>query len=171
MNNKKTIISLAAVIAVVAGVIGFAAMNKKADTSTVSDTSATPVTNTTTDSTGSPQGPVADKPSTTPSTTKTTTEYKDGTYTATGAYNSPGGPDNLGVTVTIKNDTVAAVSVVPMAHDRESSHYQSLFISGYQSLVVGKKVDSVHLDAVSGSSLTPIGFNDAFAQIKTQAKA
>jgi uncharacterized protein with FMN-binding domain len=165
MNNKKTIISIAAVVVVAAGVYGVAAMSKKSSATetavmpATAEQTPTPVTPTTTT-------PVADKPA-----SAATSTYKDGTYTATGAYRSPGGPDNIGVTVTLKNDVVASVSIVPMPHDPTSTHYQGLFASGYQQLVLGKDIDSVHLDAVSGSSLTPIGFNDAITQIKAKAKA
>jgi len=104
-------------------------------------------------------------------TAKKTTKYKDGTYTATGSYDSPGGPDRLGVSITIKNDVVTSTSATNMAGDRTSSRYQKMFISGYQALVIGKNIDSINLDIVSGSSLTPQGFNDALSKIKVQAKA
>jgi uncharacterized protein with FMN-binding domain len=159
MNNKKIFISLAAVIVVAAGVVGIAAINKKPETPIDSPVAT----------------PVADMPATTSSSPAKTTageEYKDGTYTATGTYKSPGGIDNLGVSVTLKNDIATAVTVTPMPHDPESARYQSLFVSGYQPFVVGKKLDSINLSgSISGSSLTEIGFNDAIAQIKAQAKA
>lgn len=108
------------------------------------------------------QTPVAD-------TTKKT--YKDGTYTAIGSYNSPGGPDKISITLTLKNNIVTSVSAIPMAGDPKSERYQQTFISGYQTFVVGKNIDTIKLTNVSGSSLTPIGFNDALAKIKEQAKA
>lgn len=108
------------------------------------------------------QTPVAD-------TTRKT--YKDGTYTAIGSYNSPGGPDKISITLTLKNNIVTSVSAIPMAGDPKSEKYQQTFISGYQTFVVGKNIDTIKLTNVSGSSLTPIGFNDALAKIKEQAKA
>jgi len=54
--------------------------------------------------------------------------------------------------------------------NRESQHYQSRFLSGYKQYVVGKNISSVNLTNVSGSSLTPIGFDNALTQIKAQAK-
>lgn len=97
--------------------------------------------------------------------------YKNGTYSATGSYMSPGGEDQISVTLTLKNDTITDVSVTPAAGDRTSERYQNRFISGYKQYVIGKNIADVQLTAVSGSSLTPIGFNDALAQIKAQAKA
>ena len=99
------------------------------------------------------------------------TEYKNGTYQATGSYDSPAGPESIGVSITISNDTITNSSVTLLAGDRTSQRYQQRFASSYQSLVVGQSVDSVQLGAVSGSSLTPIGFNNALAAIKVQAKA
>jgi uncharacterized protein with FMN-binding domain len=163
MNNKKTWISLGAVAVIAAGIFGVAAMSKKeatpADTLPVSDTPTSTPT------------PVADKPTATPGTKAPTSEYKDGTYTATGSYRSPGGPDEIGVTVQLRNDMVTSVSIVPMPHDPTSTQYQAKFASGYQQYVVGKNLDAVKVGAVSGSSLTGIGFNDAITQIKAQAKS
>ena len=97
--------------------------------------------------------------------------YKDGTYSATGSYMSPGGEDQIAVTLTLKNDIITAVSVTPMPGDRMSAKYQGKFVSGYQALVVGKNIADVNLTKVSGSSLTPAGFDNALAQIEAQAKA
>jgi len=97
--------------------------------------------------------------------------YTNGTYSATGSYNSPGGSDQIAVTVTLRNDIVTDVSVVPEAGDRTSARYQAMFVSGYKQYVVGKDISSVHVGRVSGSSLTGIGFNAAIARIESKAKA
>lgn len=97
--------------------------------------------------------------------------YKDGTYTATGTYMSPGGEDKLTVSLTLKDNVIADVSVVQGAGDRTSVKFQNYFIGGYKEYVLGKNINEVHLTKVSGSSLTPKGFNDALEQIKMQAKA
>ncbi len=99
-----------------------------------------------------------------------TTVYKNGSYSATGSYQSPGGYDQLGVSLTIQNDKVTSLSVTNMAGDRRSQRYEDMFISGVNQYVVGQSVDSIYLTRVSGSSLTPMGFNDALDQIKAQAK-
>jgi hypothetical protein len=46
-----------------------------------------------------------------------------------------------------------------------------MFVSGYKQYVVGKNIASIHLDRVSGSSLTGAGFNAALARIEIEAKA
>ncbi len=98
-------------------------------------------------------------------------KYKNGTYTAVGSYNSPAGSESINVSVTISNDVITGTSATPLAQDGRSMRYEEMFISGYKQYVVGKSVDSVTLDYISGSSLTPIGFNDALAQIKSKALA
>ena len=105
------------------------------------------------------------------SATAATSPYKDGTYTATGSYISPGGPDKIGVTLTLADGIVTEASVTPEPGDGQSSRYQAKFASGYKALVVGQNISTLHLTRVSGSSLTPIGFDDALSQIKAQAQA
>ena len=97
--------------------------------------------------------------------------YKDGTYSAVGSYMSPGGFDNIAVTLTLKGDIVTNVYTTPQAGDGTSSRYQDMFISGYKPYVVGKDISSLVLGRISGSSLTPRGFNDALDKIRNQAKA
>ncbi|MDB5188477.1 MAG: calcium-binding protein [Candidatus Nomurabacteria bacterium] len=142
------------------------ATQHSASTSTDSSTSTAPVTAVpqTTTPTTTPVG----NPSTTP---VAASAYKDGTYTATGSYMSPGGLDQLGVTVTLKADKITAVSLKEGANDGTSAHYQQIFAGAYTPYVVGKDISILKLDKVSGSSLTGRGFNDAITQIKAQAKA
>lgn len=97
--------------------------------------------------------------------------YQDGTYTATGSYSTPGGQESITVTVTLKSDIVTATSAKSSSNDHDSREYQSRFISGYKSLVVGKKISDIQLSHVSGSSLTSSGFNKALDQIEQQAAA
>ena len=97
--------------------------------------------------------------------------YKDGTYTATGNYTSPGGPDNVVVTLTLQNGIVTDSTVVSGAQDPTSKRYQAMFIAGYKQYVTGKSIDSLNVGKVSGSSLTAQGFNAAVASIKTEASA
>lgn len=115
-------------------------------------------------------------PATPPVTKPTETEpkdgvYVDGTYSATGNYVSPAGPEEIAVTLTLKSDIVTDVTVVPKATNPKSVFMQGQFVSGYKALVVGKKIDDVQLTKISGSSLTPIGFNEALVEIKAEAKA
>jgi hypothetical protein len=123
--------------------------------------------------------PVAvDTTTTTTTTTDTTTPppvtssvYKDGTYSSVGTYMAPSGQESIGVSMTLAGDVVKDVSVTSNATNSDSKKYQQKFISGYKTMVVGKKISDISLSKVSGSSLTPNGFNDAIAKIAVQAKA
>jgi hypothetical protein len=101
----------------------------------------------------------------------TATLYRDGTYSSTTSYTSPGGLENLHVSLTLASNTVTASTVTSGANDPTAASYQSIFISGYKQYVIGKKITDIHLKNVSGSSLTPQGFNDALKQIEHQAEA
>ena len=98
-----------------------------------------------------------------------TSGYKDGTYTATGDYESPTQAEQITITVTLKKGVITDTSATNDAPDKVGQKFQNQFISGYKQQVVGKKVNEVNLSRVSGSSLTPAGFNDALSKIKTQA--
>ena len=181
-KSTRTIgVIIGAIVILALAVVAYFAENKPTDqTATQNDMSAqgtdtTPTQNTqnTTTPATSQNIPTESAPATTvPSTPKKTVSvYKDGTYSATGSYMSLGGEDQIGVTVTLANDVITAVDATNMAGDRTSSRFQDRFISGYKAYVVGKKISDVHLTRVSGSSLTPAGFNNALAQIQSQAKA
>ncbi|MCX6714223.1 MAG: FMN-binding protein [Candidatus Uhrbacteria bacterium] len=111
--------------------------------------------------------PTPDATATPPVTQKST--YKDGSYSANGNYVAPGGPETIGISLTLKNDVITAISATPQARNGTSKNWQNYF-STQVSAVVGMKIDSVQVDTVSGSSLTPIGFMDALAKIKAQAQ-
>ena len=170
-SNKKIGITIGViVIAAVAFVTAFsgkksavapAAYQAASDATAVQNTAATTGTNTPTPPERTP--PPAD------TAKKSVYLYKDGTYSATGSYMSPGGEDQLGVSVTLKDDIITSASVTNMANDGRSQRYQDMFISGYKQYVIGKNIADVSLSKVSGSSITPGGFNDALAQIKSQA--
>jgi hypothetical protein len=97
--------------------------------------------------------------------------YKDGTYSATGSYNSPGGTNTLTVSLTLKRGVITDSAVTGSATRGDSAEYQTMFIDNYKSQVTGRSIDSLSLTKVSGSSLTPQGFNDALVKIKAEAKA
>jgi uncharacterized protein with FMN-binding domain len=131
---------------------------------------ASPKNGTSNSSSQSTSSTATNSPSPQPSSSATTqSSYKDGTYSATGSYRTPETTESLAVSLTLKQGVVtdANVSGKPQAHETEE--YQAQFLSGYKPLVVGKKLNDINLSNVSGSSLTPKGFNDAVSKIKTQA--
>ncbi|HEY9313944.1 calcium-binding protein [Williamsia sp.] len=97
--------------------------------------------------------------------------YEDGEYSATGSYQSPGGQQQVGVTVTLSNSVITALSVDISQTKGTSAEFQGKFKSGIDPLVVGKNIDELDVSTVSGSSLTSGGFNDAIDQIKSEAQA
>lgn len=105
----------------------------------------------------------------TPSATVVASDYIDGTYTTTESYQTPGGTENITVSITLAADKVTASSVTPNATNRDSKEYQADFVGGYKQFVTSKDIDTITLSRVSGSSLTSSGFNKALAAIKAQA--
>jgi uncharacterized protein with FMN-binding domain len=96
--------------------------------------------------------------------------YKDGTYTVMGDYTSPGGEEQIEVTVTLANNQVTSAEVTPQATRPMSQKFQGIFKDNFKEFVMGKNISEIQLDAVSGSSLTPKGFNNALEKIKAEAQ-
>jgi uncharacterized protein with FMN-binding domain len=163
-KKREIIAALAVLIVIVAIVAGASIVGKKKADSGTSNVSTTQTSTQATDSDTSTD-------TSTDTTTDTTSGYKDGSYTATGSYDSPGGTEAITVHVTLSGGIVTATSADSGATDPEAEEYQGDFISGYKQLVIGKKIDSISLSRVSGSSLTSQGFNDAIKQIESQAQS
>jgi uncharacterized protein with FMN-binding domain len=163
-NKSYKTIGIVVAVVIIAIVLVVIFTGKKPVDTTATTTDQTPTT-------------AADTTATTPAQTvadtgkKTASEYKDGTYSATGSYMSPGGPDQVALSLTLKNDIITDATCTPEPGDNTSSRYQAIFAANYKQYVIGKDISTVHLTKVSGSSLTSKGFNDALAQIETQAKA
>lgn len=96
--------------------------------------------------------------------------YADGTYEAEGSYQSPAGQESVGVSLTLADGKVTAVTVTPKATDSNSVRFQGEFKDGISSEVVGKSLDEIEVSKVSGSSLTSGGFNEAVDSIKAEAQ-
>ncbi len=96
--------------------------------------------------------------------------YRDGVYSAVGSYVSPAGDEQIGIKFTVTGDIVTAADVTPMASHPVSSKFQNMFAEGYKQYVVGKSLAGLNLKKVSGSSLTPIGFDQAIKKVQAQAK-
>ncbi|MCK8614356.1 FMN-binding protein [Gordonia sp. C13] len=121
------------------------------------------------DDSGSGSTTTADTSTATVAEGATGEQYKDGEYTAEGGYISPGGPQKVGVTVTLSNDVITAVSVDTSQTKGPSVEYQGKFAGGISDVVVGKNINDIDVDKVSGSSLTSGGFNEAIEKIKQEA--
>jgi hypothetical protein len=159
-DNKRTtttIIILIVTALLIGGVVFFSQQNNSKE-----DARKTELTKTNTDN----------KQSSPPPQNDLAANYKAGDYNATGHYQSPGGEQEIKVSVTLDSDgKITDTSAQPDNKSSDSRFYQGSFISNYKDKVVGKKIDEVKLDHVGASSLTPGGFNDALEDIKNQAKA
>jgi uncharacterized protein with FMN-binding domain len=98
------------------------------------------------------------------------TNFKDGTFSSSGNYQSPGGDESVDVSVNIENNKIQSVTTSSKAANSTSKRYQELFKEGVSGEVVGKELNEIDLSKVNGSSLTAIGFNSALENIKNQAK-
>lgn len=152
-GNKSIIAGVIVILLIIGGV--FAVMKLKNNSANLPSTTPTDTTSA--------------NPSNTPVVVNT--KYKDGTYTAEGLYQSPGGAESIDVTLVLKDDVVVDATVVAKATRPASVDWQGKFVSGFKQYVVGKNIASLSLSKVSGSSLTPKGFNDAVAKIEVQAKS
>lgn len=98
--------------------------------------------------------------------------YKKGTYTADGTYQSPAGLDVMGVSITLDESGVITDTAIQVkAENPFSQKWQGTFAENYKQYVVGKKIGDVSMSKISGSSLTPKGFNEALEKIKKQAQS
>jgi hypothetical protein len=95
------------------------------------------------------------------------TDYADGQYSADGWYGNL--PSSIGVTVTLADDVITEVAVTPHATNPTSLELQERFAEAIPDVVIGRNIDELEIDRLAGSSGTPIGFNDAIAQIRNQA--
>ncbi len=136
--------------------LAFIAIGTLAGCTTAADTTVDDVT---TDGGSSESGSASDTP------------YTDGTYEASGSYQSPNGTESIDVTLTLEGDVITAVEVVGNGESPDSKRYQGEFIDGIADEVVGVDIDDISVDRVGGSSLTSGGFNQAVADIKEQAIA
>ncbi len=157
--NKAIIglIVVALLVAAATATIVISSNNAVSDTSTT--TSDTPLTSSST------------TPTVSTSASTPTASLKNGSYSATGSYQTPGGQEQISVQVTLSDGVITDASVTQQGKTGEAQEYQSKFVSGFKSQVVGKKIDEVSLTRVAGSSLTPIGFNSAIDDIEKQATA
>ena len=97
--------------------------------------------------------------------------YADGSYQATGDYQSPNGAETIEVSVTVSGGVIDSIEVVPQATNSTSTRYQGMFAGGIANEVVGKSLDEADVSRVAGSSLTSGGFAEALEAIRQDAKA
>jgi uncharacterized protein with FMN-binding domain len=121
-----------------------------------------------------PPKPTATKappPTSTPTLPPVNTKYKDGTYSATGKYQTRTGEEQIGVTITVKNDIVTNLVITPMADNSRSLQDQKNLAQEIPKYVIGNTLDyATHPENIVGSSDTTDGFKNAVLQIVSQAQ-
>lgn len=162
-STKRSLVTSLAVLLVIVVIVGGVVALTRGGSSSDNSQAGTNTTETT------PTQETTDSQQ--PSSNQADGEYQDGSYTATGTYNSPGGRESITVNVTLDDGKVTNTSATGNPSDSTAHDFQNEFIKAYKSLVVGKDIDSIRLSQVSGSSLTSQGFNAALSQIKSQAQS
>ena len=153
-SRKQAIVTVLVVAFTIFAVLGVIVFTKKKSNKNLATTNTDQATN-----------------SSQNSNANSNTSLKDGTYQATGSYTSPGGNESITVSVTLKDGVVTETTATSGSNDPTAKQYQAEFIAGYKDQVVGKKISSIKLSRVSGSSLTSQGFNSAIQDIQRQAQA
>lgn len=97
--------------------------------------------------------------------------YRDGDYTVTGHYETPGGSETLGVSLTVRAGVVSDAAVRVEAISPTARQFQDQFASRYAGQVVARDLATVAVSRVAGASLTSVGFNRALAEIRVEAHA
>ncbi len=178
MEQKKpnTTVITVGVLALVLAIAGGVSLLNKQETTETADAESNDGSRQTTASSSAQSTPTSSATTTAASTAPATAStaantYKNGTYSASGTYSTPGGAESINVTLTIKDGVVTDSSVSQSTTNRESQEFFNSFAASYKGKVVGQKLESLSLSRVSGSSLTPRGFNSALASIKSKAKS
>lgn len=100
----------------------------------------------------------------------TSAVYEDGSYAASGEYQSPNGGESIIVELTLAGDIVTAVAVTTNANNPTTERFQGEFRDGIAAEVVGKDIDTLDVTRVAGSSLSSGGFRQALESIKADAR-
>jgi uncharacterized protein with FMN-binding domain len=160
-SGSKKILAIVGLLVIVAVIgIGVVVANQSGDQTANTTPTPTPVVEASTSPTASSSVEAAN-----------TSAYKDGSYSATGEYQSPGGNETIKINLTLRGGQIIDTSAQSGSTNPTGRQYQGQFISGYKAQVVGKSIDDLNISRVSGSSLTSGGFKDAVNQIKSQAKS
>lgn len=113
-----------------------------------------------------PSTQVVSSPSADGETTAGVQETK--TLEIEGEYTSPGGPETIGIKITLDSEIITDSVVEVHAENPISNLKQTDFAAAHKELVVGKNINEITLDKVAGASLTTKGYNEAIEKLKAQ---
>ena len=151
-NSRNTVIAGIIAIAIIVGVVGGTIFVKRESTEKEGTGGDSTITQSTVN-------------------TSTTAQYKDGTYSAPGDYQTPENASSITVTVTISKGTITNSTVTGNPSSHESKAYIADFIAEYKSFVEGKQLGNLQVSRIAGASLTSRGFNEALNAIRSQAQS
>ncbi len=98
-------------------------------------------------------------------------DYKDGNHVSKVTYLTPAKNEYmLDVTLVVTNDIVTDAQII-YSQGAEVDPNAQRFEAAYRTEVIGKDIDTLNLSRVGGASLTTGAFNNALANIKTDAKS
>lgn len=96
--------------------------------------------------------------------------YRNGRYTATGHYLTPGGNESIAVSIDVQADTVSSSVIQVEATSPTARQFQEQFRTTIAGRITARPLSDLSVSRVSGASLTSLGFNDALAKIRQEAK-
>lgn len=100
-----------------------------------------------------------------------TSDYKNGIHNTSVTYLTPKRDEYaMTVSLTLTGDIVTDASI-NYSQGAEKDPNAQRFEAAYKAEVIGKDIDTINLSRVGGASLTTGAFNDALANIKTEAKS
>lgn len=93
-------------------------------------------------------------------------------YTKTVSYLTPARTTHeMDVQLTLENSIVTAATITYDGGAGYSNPHQERFDAAYTTQVIGKRIEDISLSRVGGASLTSAAFNEAVAEIRTEARS
>jgi hypothetical protein len=91
----------------------------------------------------------------------------DGSYVDEQQYMTPGGEEDIRVTVTVENDIITDVELIGFGElHQNSARYIKAVAAELPSLIIGKPIDNMELPTnIAGSSLTVAAFKESVQDI------
>ncbi len=90
----------------------------------------------------------------------------DGIYSQNVTYATPGGNENVNMTISVENDVVNTVSITAASPNPISAGFISKVNAALPELVVGKKITALDIPKqIAGSSLTTAAFKQYVADV------
>lgn len=103
-------------------------------------------------------------------TSPTLSTFRNGDYTATGRYLTPGGNESILVSVQVRDGVVTSAAARTEASSPTARQFQDQFRVQIAAHAVARPLASLSVSVVASASLTTTGFNDALDRIRVEAE-